>query len=336
MRSVFDAIISAWNKIRPVLVKLLQEHKVKRLEAVRSAVVKKRLLLFHDIVDKYKDEHFTEILPPIADLCGVDEIYRIIEADSEIDITSKSFATVVEKFPQFAGEWRHAKDLEILKHLPAPQDETVFPKGDVSRVDLAANTWRCWSCEGVLTYPGILVHACLFRHVYHDVIYLSPDAEEHCSVLDCFPWNYKKTTINERMNTIARHIITECGLDPSTAKTADLDGVWVGCSHPHYDELQGSERLERVMPYANVVRISYLFHPVSISNVFGSMIVHALQTISFWPPPNVGIINLRTRRCFCCLRTAGGREIIQISISGGKSSRPLLAMWGTYRDAQVA
>lgn len=231
----------------------MREHKENRLRVERGPLIEKRILIFRDLLEKYRIKYYHDdhqILPPAADIYDtLNGIEAIIEADPEKNITSRSFSKIMQKLPRFAEDWRKVKDLELLSLLPGLHGETATPVGHTSRLDLASNTWTCKTCRQIITYPRILAHACAseLRVGIDDV------GRSSYRVLNSHPWRLD-FEFDERSSGGARYILEKCGFDPNTVTMADMDGVWVECMHPSCRR----DDTNVVMSYASAVRGSRL------------------------------------------------------------------------------
>jgi hypothetical protein len=142
------------------------------------------------------------------------------------------FAELQEQFPQLCKDWVTSRNRELVSLMPGNPGDLIPDADQFYRLELATTFFNCSECIEPISYPRVLVHACLTalrlgnrnREDSQAMIYTS---------LNCEPWNTGRRKISyfDAAETSAKFVLESYGLDADVITAADLNDTdkWLEC-----------------------------------------------------------------------------------------------------------
>lgn len=188
--------------------------------------------------------HETGIIPNLPDLLSFGILDNFFNASLHIAIEPQVFDEYLTRMSILIPQWRtriYQQLLAKLRPLDASgQDEHEHDAaGDLGspldRLKSATSAFWCKNCTPwyrqlgrfppLLFYPGVLFHKC-FRHEVSSFSELNVDGDR-----GGFPAPLPRSVFNmdrvvgAPISPIIRSVVSTCGLDPSSATTAEMDAL---------------------------------------------------------------------------------------------------------------
>ncbi|KAJ4489024.1 hypothetical protein C8J55DRAFT_558079 [Lentinula edodes] len=244
LRSVKQAKIltdRGWAHMKSELVRLLSEHKTKRLEREHNESCQKRYRrLQQEYFEFLSHRDLREPYPGLGDII-IDPVFKAMVWDTatEEELTPESVrSTLMEHLPRIAGEWRPSKIQEILQIL-----RNVRPSATLSDLDLAVTIFGCARCNVLMSSSQVFYHPCCYNNRIIDDVghHRMRTLNEHYDTEQDGSWSTRSLFFNRESSRFAETILIGTGLDPSTATTGDLTRAHpvIECSGPQEDAFPG-------------------------------------------------------------------------------------------------
>ncbi|KAF8643791.1 hypothetical protein AX16_008810 [Volvariella volvacea WC 439] len=200
-----------WEYIGPELITFLKESRRNRLKELRTKVISQRCKLLADIVKDFKSSvPRNSVIPTLADFASEERTHQLIFKKAlSATLTDAELKATRERLPEFVQTWRSACDAILLGIVPT------------ARLDLATTFFSCSCCTDPISYPRILVHACLTRGKEQQ----NCVDQELVMMTEAQPWRVgaEGVRFHERAWRQAAGILTALGMDPDTTTPEQMD-----------------------------------------------------------------------------------------------------------------
>ncbi|KAJ3805306.1 hypothetical protein F5876DRAFT_52071, partial [Lentinula aff. lateritia] len=212
----------SWALMKSELVRLLSEHKTKRLEREHNESCQKRYRrLQQEYFEFLSHRDLREPYPGLGDIL-IDPVFEAMVWDTalEEELTPESMRSkLMEHLPRIAGEWRLSKIQEILQIL-----RNSRPGATLSDLDLATTIFGCVRCNALILCSQVFYHPCCYNNRIIDDVghHRMRTLNEHYDTEQDGSWSSRSLFFNRESSRFAETILIGTGLNPSTATTADL------------------------------------------------------------------------------------------------------------------
>lgn len=245
---ILDKPASVWQNMRQDMIDFMERRRDWRLARERDKlqIIRGRKLLGL-YTEWWRMQPDKVVLPRAVDIVCRPDMLALIRAPVEQEVDFEPF---VERFPDWAQEWRKSCDDELRKIiLNSPEFEGKILSG-VDPLSLAVVIFTCTQCPGRLSslYPHVLGHSCTHEIVrlredlgleHEDLVTLSIVQDPIRSDLGFRPWSAKHFKMGV-WHQQAVDIIELCGQDPETVTQEEMDAlparIWCEeCESSTYD-----------------------------------------------------------------------------------------------------
>ncbi|KAJ4476855.1 hypothetical protein C8J55DRAFT_561517 [Lentinula edodes] len=243
LRSVQAKILTdrGWAHMKSELVRLLSEHKTKRLEREHNESCQKRYRrLQQEYFEFLSHRDLREPYPGLGDIL-INPVFKAMVWDTalEEELTLESIRSkLMEHLPRIAGEWRLSKIQEIMQIL-----RNARPGATLSDLDLATTIFGCARCNALILCSQVFYHPCCYNNRIIDDVghHRMRTLNEHYDTEQDGSWSSRSLFFNRESSRFAETILIGTGLNPSTATTADLTLAHpvIECSGPQEDAFSG-------------------------------------------------------------------------------------------------
>jgi len=204
---IFDL---GFNKLLPVLTRLLDNARKRRLERERKAAIRQRTSRLDKEYMKHKQlkciPSTWEYMPPTFFVKKIKHIEEMLQKEGLEEASEEEMAEALSLINPHVDAWLLDRKQELLVQLPVENGNCV----DMSALDLATSVFSCLgSVKGKLR-PG----RCLIGYAGALPHYACPALEVH--------WE-KKLHFNRPGYDAAIALVIALGLDPQTTGHAEMD-----------------------------------------------------------------------------------------------------------------
>ncbi|KAH8099253.1 hypothetical protein BXZ70DRAFT_1009070 [Cristinia sonorae] len=206
-----------WANIRKTVEEHMAIAKAARLLVVRKALLKERLKLLQARVHTWR-QTFDGLFPHVRDFAALPEVVVIVDAPSEVSVTTDSFDILEPILPELVDKWRKSAEEALEKNLKSYTSEC---DGDVEPLSLAKMVlFSCQRCRAARPYPEMLTHCCHFYGCFSDEV--SGDVY-HTSANSAYqgkPWNPSNW---RPVSAVLGRLVDLCNKEPARTTSAEMD-----------------------------------------------------------------------------------------------------------------
>jgi hypothetical protein len=331
----------------------MEEAKAQRLERERVDLITKRQKLLISLLEAYcRTRDANEIIPKVGDVVLMPPFAAILESDSEVVVTTHSFADAMHQLPDLCAKWRQEKDEFLLSLLPAPVHNANI-KSPKKLLELATTLFECKACYQPISYPRILSHKCLTDDSW--AWRMGKEIRQYSS-MSHFPWNFGGVWLvyHEEGAKYAAEVLKACNMNPAatTAEEMDSRNMRFVCECEYAELIRALPDIRHFMDWRKAVRVFFLQYNIHVTakytlilkqlNIFLALlqIEHAIKRhpglIASWTVTNdneraIDELLLRS------MHPADKEMLDQIELSLSKewSCRRCVAFQGTLADIKI-
>jgi hypothetical protein len=155
------------------------------------------------------------------------EVFTVLfNADPSRLLTEDDFTSAANLL-ELVSIWRASIDERLVGYILGDSVTDGDADSRARTLDLATTFFHCSDCATPIGYPAIIVHRCRRNCLTWIVVDpMSSELSAHLyKALDSGPWNHRlePPTRDEQAAEVARILARACGLDPTTATTAQMD-----------------------------------------------------------------------------------------------------------------
>ncbi|KAJ3886700.1 hypothetical protein GG344DRAFT_81454 [Lentinula edodes] len=210
----------AWRKIEPDLVKVLSDHRQRRIVEETKVSARQRYVLLEKVYNSFTSgADLREPFPLVGDILNHQFFEDLIwDTPHETILTKEFFSSQLAQFlPTFIQHWRPAKILELISIM-----EKNIPGFKTSDLYLATTVFDCERCRRKLHFPEMFYHeCCLEPHLSRNSrIRVYIQFFDHDDPKG--PWNSSQLLFDKPASETMKAIVEVCNLDPKTTTTQDL------------------------------------------------------------------------------------------------------------------
>jgi hypothetical protein len=189
---------------------------------------------------------WSEVMPEPADFCSWDDVQKILELPSEVDVREETFGQVMSILPELCHGWRRRIKLELAHHFKSqyPGGVIMLTEQDaIAQLGLATTVFRCQTCDSLshpsagplsghnpLFYPKVLGHECLTKPRRPDSFLLTfddnfrePSMKIRSTHVIRRRWTSLPLVVDPRFIEVVGRLILACGLDVATTTASAMD-----------------------------------------------------------------------------------------------------------------
>ncbi|KAK0448929.1 uncharacterized protein EV420DRAFT_1711200 [Desarmillaria tabescens] len=237
-----------WTRIEPAIIELLQDVRVRRLQAEHDALIRARKNVALSILRTYKRINipFSGFMPECPDYFEFPDVRAIIHRPPEETIDHTSFEHIPPLLPDLIEAWRDRVHEELYALIKDSDPTSTIDEREA--LHLATTIFTCETCThiyhdlsdsnsdlgivngfGIMTYPGVLSHKCLTRgeadpadipapiEKVDAIVYVSNKRSNRLA------WSSHTLRIIPRHAGIAEDIVIAAGKDPKTTSAVEMD-----------------------------------------------------------------------------------------------------------------
>ncbi|KAJ3914915.1 hypothetical protein F5877DRAFT_82324 [Lentinula edodes] len=210
----------AWRKIEPDLVKVLSDHRQRRIVEETKVSARQRYVLLEKVYNSFTSgADLRDPFPLVGDILNHQFFEDLIwDTPRETILTKEFFSSQLAQFlPTFIQHWRPAKILELVSIM-----EKNIPGFKTSDLYLATTVFDCERCRRKLHFPEMFYHECCLepRLSRNSRIRVYIQFFDHDDPKG--PWNSSQLLFDKPASETMKAIVEVCNLDPRTTTTQDL------------------------------------------------------------------------------------------------------------------
>ncbi|KAJ3877255.1 hypothetical protein F5051DRAFT_10401 [Lentinula edodes] len=210
----------AWRKIEPDLVKVLSDHRQRRIVEETKVSARQRYVLLEKVYNSFTSgADLRDPFPLVGDILNHQFFEDLIwDTPRETILTKEFFSSQLAQFlPTFIQHWRPAKILELVSIM-----EKNIPGFKTSDLYLATTVFDCERCRRKLHFPEMFYHECCLepRLSRNSRIRVYIQFFDHDDPKG--PWNSSQLLFDKPASETMKAIVEVCNLDPKTTTTQDL------------------------------------------------------------------------------------------------------------------
>ncbi|KAJ3900768.1 hypothetical protein F5879DRAFT_992579 [Lentinula edodes] len=210
----------AWRKIEPDLVKVLSDHRQRRIVEETKVSARQRYVLLEKVYNSFTSgADLRDPFPLVGDILNHQFFEDLIwDTPRETILTKEFFSSQLAQFlPTFIQHWRPAKILELVSIM-----EKNIPGFKTSDLYLATAVFDCKRCRRKLHFPEMFYHECCLepRLSRNSRIRVYIQFFDHDDPKG--PWNSSQLLFDKPASETMKAIVEVCNLDPKTTTTQDL------------------------------------------------------------------------------------------------------------------
>lgn len=204
-----------------------------RLKRIHHNALTARLKILVNLIKAYEAEQpINAVIPGLGDICNMAKFKTLLlDPADDVEVTEGDFNEAMEQLPDLISAWRIEKEAELVSLMSNTDFKAISGRtSDVEfnrkQLELAKAHFYCTSCRQAISYPRILVHACLTA--YQPWIHTA-DPDNDSKIMwthqSKAPWNNnsKIITFGDQIQTCVAQLLaaTKLDIDSTTAQQMD-------------------------------------------------------------------------------------------------------------------